>query len=313
MTLESFRRLTWIFGSAPFFVRRRFMIWCCLFSAAKWRQARPASTHLVWNVDHKNTPNITMHCWLMRSCSSFFAPPASLTSPVLGLKNRCQLAGRNFSGHLSCAHCLPMLAGHMERRVTILVLQPQASPFLHQALHHVCQVQVSGQVQRALKDRQRTRMFILDSLTRLIYFYFSFSSAYPLKQPPREQVRTCSIQLSVTYEQRDQQRFQMRKWESHFQPKTNKSCGCAEFSSTEATVGVAFDTYQWWLYPFLFHLTLEAAVGLNCNLCNAEWNRKKKGHENASSSAFLKKNAKCQRVGSLFKNPYMVMSPNVRS
>lgn len=41
--------------------------------------------------------------------------------------------------------------------------------------------------------------------------------------------------------------------------------------------------------------------------------KKKKGHENASSSAFLKKNAKCQRVGSLFKNPYMVMSPNVRS
>lgn len=39
-----FPKLTWIFRFAPFFARSD-IIWCCLFSAARWRQARPASTH----------------------------------------------------------------------------------------------------------------------------------------------------------------------------------------------------------------------------------------------------------------------------
>lgn len=44
-----------------------------------------------------------------------------------------------------------MLAGNMECCVPILVLQLQTGTFLHQVLHHVCEVQVGGQVQRALK------------------------------------------------------------------------------------------------------------------------------------------------------------------
>lgn len=39
-----FPKLTWTFRFAPFFARSD-IIWCCLFSAARWRQARPASTH----------------------------------------------------------------------------------------------------------------------------------------------------------------------------------------------------------------------------------------------------------------------------
>lgn len=74
-----------------------------------------------------------------------------LTSPILGLEDWCQLARGKLSGHLCRALCQPMLAGHMERCVPILVLQLQANAFLHQALHHVCQVQVGGQVQRALR------------------------------------------------------------------------------------------------------------------------------------------------------------------
>lgn len=80
-----------------------------------------------------------------------------LTSPVLGLEDRRQLARRNLSGHLSGALCLPMLASHVERCVPILVLQLQAGPFLHQALHHLCQVQVGGQVQRALRIAKENR------------------------------------------------------------------------------------------------------------------------------------------------------------
>ncbi len=80
-----------------------------------------------------------------------------LTSPVLGLEDRRQLARGNLSGHLGGALYLPTLAGHMERRVPVLVLQLQADPFLHQALHHICQVQVGGQVQRALRITKQKR------------------------------------------------------------------------------------------------------------------------------------------------------------
>lgn len=81
-----------------------------------------------------------------------------LTSPVLGFEDRCQLARGNLSGHLGGALCLPVLAGHMERCVPVLVLQLQAGPLLHQAFHHICQVQVGGQVQRALRITKEKRM-----------------------------------------------------------------------------------------------------------------------------------------------------------
>lgn len=42
-------RLTCIFRSAPFLIRS-FIISCCLFSAAKWRQPRPEIAKVVWNL-----------------------------------------------------------------------------------------------------------------------------------------------------------------------------------------------------------------------------------------------------------------------
>ncbi|TNN76108.1 hypothetical protein EYF80_013639 [Liparis tanakae] len=63
---------------------------------------------------------------------------------VLGLEDRRQLAGGNLSGHLGGAVRLPTLAGHMERCVPLMVLQLQTGPFLHQALHHVGQVQAES-------------------------------------------------------------------------------------------------------------------------------------------------------------------------
>lgn len=81
-----------------------------------------------------------------------------LTSPVLGLEDWCQLAWGNVPDHLGGAVRLPMLARHMERCVPILVLQCQARPFLHQVLHHTGQVQVGGQVQRALRVTKEKRI-----------------------------------------------------------------------------------------------------------------------------------------------------------
>lgn len=63
-----------------------------------------------------------------------------LTFPVLGLQDGCQLAWGNTSGHLAGHLWLALLTGHVERRVPIAVLQPQAGPFLHQLTHHVRQV-----------------------------------------------------------------------------------------------------------------------------------------------------------------------------
>lgn len=60
-----------------------------------------------------------------------------LTSPVLDLEDRRQLALGDLLGHLGGTFCLPVLAGHVKRRVPVLILQFQANPFVHQVLHHV--------------------------------------------------------------------------------------------------------------------------------------------------------------------------------
>lgn len=72
--------------------------------------------------------------------------PCSLTSPVLGLQHGAQLAGGDIPGHLGGAFGLALLAGHMERRIALLVLQLQAGPALHKAPHHRRQAQVGGKV-----------------------------------------------------------------------------------------------------------------------------------------------------------------------
>lgn len=76
-----------------------------------------------------------------------------LTSPVLGLEDQRQLAGRNGSGHFGGAVRQAVLAGGVQRRVAVLVLQLQAGPLLQQGLHHVFQVQVDAQVQRSLTEK----------------------------------------------------------------------------------------------------------------------------------------------------------------
>lgn len=78
--------------------------------------------------------------------SSFFI----LTSPVLSLEDRCQSARGNLSYHLRDALCLPVLAGHVKRCVPVLVLQLQTGSFVQQTFHNPGQVQVRGEVQRAL-------------------------------------------------------------------------------------------------------------------------------------------------------------------
>lgn len=78
-----------------------------------------------------------------------------LTFPVLGLEDWCQLARRHVFGHLAGRLYLALLTGHVERCVPIMVLQLQASPFLHQLPHHPRQVQVGRQVQRALQITQQ--------------------------------------------------------------------------------------------------------------------------------------------------------------
>lgn len=60
-----------------------------------------------------------------------------LTSPVLDLEDRRQLARGDLPGHLGGTLRLPVLAGHVEHCVPVLILQLQASPFVHQVLHHV--------------------------------------------------------------------------------------------------------------------------------------------------------------------------------
>lgn len=97
-----------------------------------------------------------------------------LTSPVLGLENRRQLARGNVSGHLGGALRLPVLTGHVERCVPILVLQLQAGPFLHQILHHRCQVQVRGQVQRGLSITKETGS-VTHSELRSTYHLFHYN------------------------------------------------------------------------------------------------------------------------------------------
>lgn len=92
--------LTWMFRSAPFFVRSS-MIWCCLFSAAKWRQPRPAGTHLAYNVEHgahsevksdwKNETQIKKKKTKTMRIQTGFVNPLHLCYPhlLLFLNNAC--------------------------------------------------------------------------------------------------------------------------------------------------------------------------------------------------------------------------------
>lgn len=89
--------------------------------------------------------------------SKLWMKRSPLTLPVLGLQDWCQVAGGNVSGHLAGRLRLALLAGHVERRVPVAVLQLQAGPFLHQLPHHMCHVQVGSQVQRALRITKTIR------------------------------------------------------------------------------------------------------------------------------------------------------------
>ena len=79
-----------------------------------------------------------------------FLPP---TFPILCLQHQDQLAGGDVPGHARGAVYPAVLAGHVQRRVAVPVLQLQAGPIIHQALHHRGQAQVGGQVQWGLGGR----------------------------------------------------------------------------------------------------------------------------------------------------------------
>lgn len=81
-----------------------------------------------------------------------------LTFPVLGFQDQGQLAGGHFTGHLCGTHGQSVMAGHVQRRVSVPVLQLDADAFGHETLDDVGQVQVGGQMQRTLQKQVINRI-----------------------------------------------------------------------------------------------------------------------------------------------------------
>ena len=89
--------------------------------------------------------------------------PSPFTFPVLRLQHGLQLAEGDPPGHADGAVHPAVLAGHVQRRVAVAVLQRQTGALLHQALHRAGQAQVGGQMQRGL-GVQRARGSIRQSI-----------------------------------------------------------------------------------------------------------------------------------------------------
>lgn len=71
---------------------------------------------------------------------------ASLTSPVLCFQHVDEIAGRGVVDHLIGTIPESVLTRHMERGVSLLVLELQRDPLFYKALHYGGLVQIRGQM-----------------------------------------------------------------------------------------------------------------------------------------------------------------------